>query len=96
MLGIHSNLFLIKWIQILTWQLQNYGKKFSILNCIKVVETSLKELKQSMLNGSWKNIWPEIVAKNNAGPPLHVQVSRILTIGQRFSGEGFDERRGHL
>ena len=66
-------------------------KNFSILNCIKIVETSLKELKQSTLNGSWKNIWPEIVAKNNAVPPLHVEVSRILTIGQRFSGEGFDD-----
>lgn len=66
-------------------------KNFSILNCITIVEKSLKELKQSTLNGSWKNIWPEIVAKNNAVPPLHVEVSRILTIGQRFSGEGFDD-----
>ncbi|XP_054734505.1 tigger transposable element-derived protein 1-like [Anastrepha obliqua] len=54
-------------------------------------DKSLKELKQSTLNGSWKNIWPEIVVKNNAVPPLHVEVSRILTIGQRFSGEGFDD-----
>ena len=63
-------------------------KNFSILNCIKIVETSLKELKQTTLNGSWKNVWPEIVAKNNAVitiPPLHVEVSCILTIAQRFS-----------
>ena len=26
-------------------------------------------------------------------PPLHVKVSRILTIGQRFSGEGFDDMK---
>ena len=66
-------------------------KTFSIINCIKILETSLKELKPSTLNGSWKTIWPEIVAKNNAVPPLHVEVSRILTISQRFSGVGFDD-----
>ena len=66
-------------------------EKFSILNCIKIVETSLKELKQSTLNGSWQNIWPAIVAKNKAVPPLHVDESRILMLGQRFSREGFDD-----
>ena len=29
-------------------------KNFSILKCIKIVETSLKKLKQFTLNGSWK------------------------------------------
>ena len=66
-------------------------KAFSILNCVEIVAASIKELKQSTLNGSWKKIWPQVVSKSNEVPSLSVEVNRIVQVAHDFSGEGFED-----
>ena len=68
-------------------------KTLSILNCIEilVVASSIKELKQSTLNRSWENLRPEGILKDSVVPPLNFEISRLLNMGHRFSGEGFDD-----
>ena len=66
-------------------------KAFSMLNCIEIVASSIKELKQTTLKRSWKKLWPEGVLKCSVVLTLNFEISRILNVSHRFSGEGFDD-----
>ncbi|KAK9700986.1 Phosphotyrosine interaction domain (PTB/PID) [Popillia japonica] len=55
-------------------------KQFNILDCIADIDASLRELKTSSIHACWKNLWPEVVAKENHLPPITNQEEEIMEL----------------
>lgn len=66
-------------------------KEFSIYDCVKMVESSIKEVKMSTLNGCWRKLWPEIVPAKHVVPPAKIELDRVISIAKRIGGEGFSD-----
>nr|XP_022919259.1 tigger transposable element-derived protein 1-like [Onthophagus taurus] len=68
-------------------------KRFTILDCINHISSSIKKLKPSTLNSScWKNLWPEAVEKDNLIDPGHNEVlDAVVEVAKSVGGEGFDD-----
>lgn len=45
-------------------------QNFSICNALTIVEESVREMKQSTLNGAWQKIWNEIVTDSESFIPV--------------------------
>nr|XP_022919244.1 tigger transposable element-derived protein 1-like [Onthophagus taurus] len=68
------------------------GKRFTILDCINHISSSIKKLKPSTLNSCWKNLWPEAVEKDNLIDPDHNEVlDTVVEVAKSVGGEGFDD-----
>lgn len=50
------------------------------------------ELKPNTMNACWRNIWSEIVKKQNHIQPLTEQ-EEIVDVVQQLGGEGFEDLR---
>lgn len=68
-------------------------KKFNIADCIADIDASLSELQPSSINACWRNLWPEVVAKENHIPPLIRQEEEIVDLARQIGGDGFDDLR---
>lgn len=68
-------------------------KKFNIADCIADIDASLMELKTSSINACWRNIWPEVVDKENRLPSIIEQEEEIVELGHQIGGDGFDDMR---
>ncbi|XP_071053568.1 tigger transposable element-derived protein 1-like [Onthophagus taurus] len=66
-------------------------KRFTILDCINHISSSIKELKPSTLNSCWKNLWPEAVEKDNLMDPDHNEVLDAVEVAKSVGREGFDD-----
>ncbi|CAK9822349.1 Tigger transposable element-derived protein 1 [Anthophora retusa] len=87
--------------QSLQWVLQRIDDKsidiaeawrlFSILDCVNIISSSIKEIKQSTLNACWKNIWPESVQSGNLIEPTENRIDAIVRVAKSLGGEGFDD-----
>ncbi|XP_024084519.1 uncharacterized protein LOC112128468 [Cimex lectularius] len=50
-------------------------------------------MKPSTINACWRKIWPQVVKKDNAFPPLQDEEKEIVRIAHQIGGEGFDDMR---
>lgn len=66
-------------------------KEFSIYDCVKIVESSIKELKVSTLNGCWRKLWPGVVPPKNAALSVDIEINRIISVANRIGGQGFND-----
>lgn len=73
--------------------MSNSWKKFNIANCIEYIHASWQEMKPSTINACWRKIWPQVVKKDNAFPPLQDEEKEIVRIAHQIGGEGFDDMR---
>ncbi|XP_067135124.1 tigger transposable element-derived protein 1-like [Centruroides vittatus] len=69
----------------------NAWKNFTILDCVKHIALSYTAIKQSMLNGCWKKLWPNIVKDETSISPLKGEYSQIVQLVHSLGGEGFDD-----
>ncbi|XP_023223549.1 tigger transposable element-derived protein 1-like [Centruroides sculpturatus] len=66
-------------------------KQFSILNCVEVIGSSLKEIRQSTLNASWKALLLEMVSQENVVEPIQREYDNIVSLAHAIGGDGFTE-----
>ncbi|KAL9905418.1 uncharacterized protein ACN427_005191 isoform 1-T4 [Glossina fuscipes fuscipes] len=66
-------------------------KQFSILNCVEIVGTSLKEICQSTLRACWKALLPETAVQETLANPVEDEYRNAVTRANVIRGDGFDE-----
>ena len=65
-------------------------KEFNIAHCISTIKESLDEVKASIINACWHNLWPQAV-KNFRGFPDNTEERReIVRLAMQVGREGFD------
>ena len=66
-------------------------QNFSVCNALTVVEESVREIKQSNLNGAWKKLWNEVVTDSERFLPVAEEIENVVVSAKRFGGEGFED-----
>ncbi|XP_067120126.1 tigger transposable element-derived protein 1-like [Centruroides vittatus] len=66
-------------------------KQFSILNCVEIIGSSLKEMRQSTLNASWKALLPKMISQENVVEPIQHEYNNIVSLAHAIEGDGFTE-----
>lgn len=66
-------------------------QNFSVCNALTVVEESVREIKQSNLNGGWKKLWNEVVTDSERFLPVAERIENVVVSAKRFGGEGFED-----
>ncbi|XP_067133889.1 tigger transposable element-derived protein 1-like [Centruroides vittatus] len=69
----------------------NAWKSFTILECVKNIALSYTAIKQSMLNGCWKKLWPDVVKGKASISPLKGEYSQIVQLADSLNGESLDD-----
>ncbi|KAK9752099.1 hypothetical protein QE152_g4484 [Popillia japonica] len=59
----------------------------------KDIDASLRELKTSSINACWKNLWSEVVVKENHLPPITNQEQEIMELAHQIECDGFEHIR---
>lgn len=77
---------------------RSFWKKFSILDCLGLIEKSWQEISNSTLNASWSKLLPELVTSKesqNQSQLLDHQIAiqNVINLSQEVGGEGFHDLR---
>uniref|UniRef100_A0A1A9UNP3 HTH CENPB-type domain-containing protein n=1 Tax=Glossina austeni TaxID=7395 RepID=A0A1A9UNP3_GLOAU len=72
-------------------QVKEVWKQFSILNCVEIVGTSLKEICQSTLRACWKALLPEATVEETVTNPVEDKYRNLVRLANVIRGDGFDE-----
>ena len=73
---------------------REYWKRFTIADCLMVIETALADLKPQTVNACWKKLWPECVHDFMGFDPGETQgenMKKILQMARQVGGEGFSD-----
>jgi hypothetical protein len=70
-------------------------KKFTIADCITDIRESLHEIKQSIINGCWWKLWPEVVHETAVIPSIKDYLQDIAQIAHHVGEEGFEDMQPH-
>lgn len=66
-------------------------QNFSICNTLTIVEESVREIKQSTLNGGWQKLWNEVVTNSRSFLPVVEEIENVVASAKCLSGEGFED-----
>ncbi|XP_006875041.1 PREDICTED: tigger transposable element-derived protein 1-like [Chrysochloris asiatica] len=66
-------------------------KDFTICNALTIVEESVREIKQTTLNGAWQKLWNEVVTDSESFLPVVEEIENIVASAKCLDGEGFED-----
>lgn len=69
-------------------------KLFTILDCITLIDSSMKEIKPTTLCSCWKKIWPDSIQSVNPIQSSQIIIESIVELAKSLGGEGFDDITG--
>lgn len=81
--------FILNKIETESLTLNEAWKKFTILDCIILVESAISKLRPQTLNACWKTTWPDCVVRST-GEEISTLTNEIIDLAHQMGGDGFD------
>ena len=66
-------------------------QNFSICNALMIVEESVREIKQSALNGACQKFQNEVVTNSESFLPVPEEIENVVASAKCLGGEGFED-----
>lgn len=66
-------------------------QNFSVCNALTIVEESVREIKQTTLNGAWQKLWNEVVTYAEGFLPVVEEIENTVASAKRLGGKGFED-----